>query len=111
MSIEKAESSGGRPQYEHSSVGAEGPFQFMPKTAAEYGVKNPYDLVDSARGAARYLTDLGTEFHHDWAKAIAAYNWGEGNVERVVKQRGDDWYKYLPTETSNYVAEVMGGLQ
>jgi hypothetical protein len=111
MSIEKAESSGGRPQYEHSLAGAEGPFQFMPQTAAEYGVKNPYDLVDSARGAARYLTDLGTEFHHDWAKAIAAYNWGEGNVERVVKQRGDDWYKYLPTETSNYVAEVMGGLQ
>jgi soluble lytic murein transglycosylase-like protein len=94
-----------------SSSGAEGPFQFMPKTAARYGVTDPHNVVQAARGAARYLSDLGTEFHHDWAKAIASYNWGEGNVERVSKQYGADWYKHLPPETSNYLAEVIGGMQ
>jgi hypothetical protein len=94
-----------------SSFGAEGPFQFMPQTAARYGVTDPHNVVQAARGAARYLSDLGTEFHHDWAKAIASYNWGEGNVERVSKQYGADWYKHLPPETSNYLAEVIGGMQ
>ena len=36
-----------------SSTGAKGPFQFVDKTAAEYGVKNPYDFVSSATGAAQ----------------------------------------------------------
>ena len=107
--VEDAESSGGRPQYEHSSAGAEGPFQFMPGTAKEYGVTKPYDIVDSARGAARYLAALGSEFHHDWAKAIAGYNAGGGAVEAAVRRYGGDWLAHMPKETQNYVAEIMVG--
>jgi hypothetical protein len=107
--IEKAESAGGNPAFEHSNAGAEGPFQFMPGTAKEYGVQNSYDLVQSAQGAAKYLAALGSEFHGNWAKAVAGYNAGGGAVETAVKKYGQDWLAYMPHETQNYVAEVLVG--
>jgi soluble lytic murein transglycosylase-like protein len=82
----------------------------MPGTAAEYGVKDPMDIAQSARGAARYLAALGSEFHHDWAKAAAGYNWGEANVEKAIKKYGENWYAHIPAETQNYVAKVLGGI-
>lgn len=94
-----------------SPAGAQGAFQFMPGTAKEYGVQDPNDIVQSARGAARYLSALGSEFHHNWAKAVAAYNAGQGAVEEAVKKHGDDWLKHLPRETQAYVANVLVGIE
>lgn len=82
-----------------SSAGAIGIAQFMPATAADMGVDplNPDSAID---GAARYLRLLydGTG---TWAGALAAYNWGIGNVRR----RGLD---AAPSETREYVSAILG---
>ena len=65
-----------------SSAGAQGPFQLMPATAKQYGVKNAYDLNESATAAAKIYSDLSKTFGGDAQKMIAAYNWGQGNVQR-----------------------------
>ncbi len=65
-----------------SSAGAVGLGQFMPATAAEFGV-NRRDPISSINGAARYLRYLMDYFGGDLDKAIYAYNGGMGNVERL----------------------------
>ena len=64
-----------------SSAGARGLAQFMPPTAAEFGV-NVNDPMSSIDGAARYLRYLVDYFDGDMNKAIYAYNGGMGNIER-----------------------------
>ncbi len=108
-SIENAESAHDTNKHD-SSAGAQGPFQFMPDTAREYGVNDPHDVRQAAAGAAKYLMAMGSEFHHDWAKVSAGYNAGPGAVEKAVRKYGEDWLKHMPSETRNYVAEVMGGI-
>lgn len=88
-----------------SPAGAQGYFQFMPATAGRYNV-NPHDEISSATGAAHYFKDLMTEFKGDIAKSAAAYNWGEGNVEKDIAQYGEKWREHLPTETANYVNSI-----
>lgn len=84
-----------------SSTGATGIAQFMPATAAELGV-NPYDAFSSIAGAGRYLAklykSLGT-----WDKALAAYNWGIGNVRRKGLAEA-------PKETRDYISQIMSDL-
>ena len=80
-----------------SSVGARGLAQFMPATAAEWGV-DVTDPQSSITGAARYLAWLYRQCG-TWRKAVCAYNWGVGNVKR--KGISD-----LPAETANYVRVV-----
>ncbi|AKD19929.1 transglycosylase SLT domain-containing protein [Salmonella enterica subsp. enterica serovar Newport] len=96
--------SGGE-QYAVSRAGAMGPWQFMPKTAKEFGL-NGYDVFDpekAADAAARKLGGLLQFFHGDLAKALAAYNWGEGNVQRKGLAAA-------PEETRNYVPRVLANL-
>ncbi|HCP9899117.1 TPA: lytic transglycosylase domain-containing protein, partial [Salmonella enterica] len=96
--------SGGE-QYAVSRAGAMGPWQFMPKTAKEFGL-NGYDVFDpekAADAAARKLGGLMRFFHGDLAKALAAYNWGEGNVQRKGLAAA-------PEETRNYVPRVLANL-
>ena len=64
-----------------SRAGARGLGQFMPDTAAEFGV-NVNDPISSIEGAAKYLKYLQDYFKGDLKKAIIAYNGGMGNVER-----------------------------
>lgn len=80
-----------------SSTGAIGIAQFMPATARELGV-NPLDPYDSIDGAARYLRKL-YDATGDWTAALAAYNWGIGNVTR----KGID---AAPLETRNYIEQI-----
>ena len=80
-----------------SSVGARGLAQFMPATAAEWGV-DVTDGESSINGAARYLSWLYRQVG-TWRRAVCAYNWGVGNVKR----KGVD---NLPAETANYVRVV-----
>jgi soluble lytic murein transglycosylase-like protein/Kef-type K+ transport system membrane component KefB len=101
-----------------SPKGARGIWQFMPGTAERYGLSvRPADdhrthPEHSTRAAARYLRDLYRQFG-DWKLALAAYNWGEGNIQRVIDGRGirdfDELARrgLLPLETRNYVPAVL----
>ncbi|ECX4905314.1 transglycosylase SLT domain-containing protein [Salmonella enterica] len=96
--------SGGN-QFAVSRAGAMGLFQFMPQTAKEFGLKgnDAFDPEKSADAAARKLGGLMRFFHGDLAKALAAYNWGEGNVQRKGLSAA-------PEETRNYVPRVLANL-
>lgn len=85
-----------------SPKGALGAFQFMPATAAQYGI-DPTDPDQAAQGAAHMYSDLLTKYNGDLPSALAAYNWGQGNVDRQGLQNA-------PPETQNYIAKVTAGL-
>jgi soluble lytic murein transglycosylase-like protein len=63
-----------------SPKGARGPMQFMPATAARYGLRDPHDPEQAIDAAARYLRDLLRKFDGRIDLAVAAYNAGEGTV-------------------------------
>jgi soluble lytic murein transglycosylase-like protein len=63
-----------------SPKGARGPMQFMPETAARYGLNNPHDPKAAIDAAARYFRDLLRKFDGRIDLAFAAYNAGEGAV-------------------------------
>lgn len=64
-----------------SRRGARGMMQFMPATAARYGLANPHHPQSSIDAAARYLRDLAIRFEHRADLMLAGYNAGEGAVE------------------------------
>jgi soluble lytic murein transglycosylase-like protein len=84
-----------------SRAGAEGPGQWMPKSAAEIGVENPYDPYQAIWGTAAYLRRLCDAFHGDMRLMAAGYNAGES----AVRQAGNR----VPNieETQNYVPSVL----
>lgn len=100
-SVWNTESSRG--QKMNSPAGAKGHFQFMDGTARQYGVADPYDLKQSATGAAKYYSDLLKANGGDLDKALAAYNWGPGNLSSKGLQNA-------PKETRDYIAKVRSGL-
>ncbi|MBO4674335.1 MAG: transglycosylase SLT domain-containing protein [Bacteroidaceae bacterium] len=98
-----------------SRAGAAGLWQFMIGTGKRYGlevntlVDERRDPIKSSEAAAHYLSDLYDMFG-DWSLAIAAYNCGEGNVQKAITRTGnqegaDFWsvYNRLPRETRGYV--------
>ena len=82
---------------------AKGMFQMIDSTAQRYGVQDQFDPAQEAEGAARYLGDLMRRYNGDTKLATAAYNAGEGTVDRYLKGRGS-----LPAQTQDYVPKVMG---
>ena len=64
-----------------SPKGARGPMQFMPETAARYGLSNPHDPRPAIDAAAQYFRDLLSRFDGRIDLAFAAYNAGEGTVD------------------------------
>ena len=101
-----------------SHVGASGLWQFMPATGRQYGLEQTWwydgrrDVMESTRAALDYLQNLYTMFG-DWSLALAAYNWGEGNLSRAiakVRARGEvETYEniQMPAETRNYVPKLL----
>jgi soluble lytic murein transglycosylase-like protein len=85
-----------------SSVGALGIAQFMPATAKEWlgSAQNALNPALAIDGAARYLKWLYMQTG-EWTKAVAAYNWGIGNV----KNKG---LASAPSETKKYVKNILG---
>lgn len=98
-----------------SPVGAAGLFQLMPATAKRFGLSKSwfgdarYQPEASARAAAKYLGILRKQFG-DWRLALAAYNSGEGTVQKLLtkhKARSFDGIAtHLPAETQMYVPKV-----
>lgn len=80
-----------------SPVGAKGIMQFMPATAKDYKI-NPLDPFASIDAAGKYMASL-FKSTGNWLDALAAYNWGIGNV----KKKG---VAAAPKETRDYVAQI-----
>ncbi|RMG55018.1 MAG: hypothetical protein D6723_03695 [Acidobacteria bacterium] len=109
------------PQAE-SRAGAKGIWQFVELTARRYGLihrgrgDRREELTASTRAAARYLRDLHRRWG-DWLLALAAYNAGEGRVERAIRAAGtrDFWElarrQALPPETIDYVPRVLAAIR
>ena len=81
-----------------SRAGAKGLMQLMPGTAVELGVSNAFDPVQNIMGGTRYLSKLLDRYRGDVKLALAAYNWGMGNLERRPES--------IPRETKNYIDKV-----
>lgn len=91
-----------------SKAGAQGVMQLMPGTAAGLGVTDPLDAAQNVQGGVTYLSQLLAEFGGNEAEALAAYNWGPGNVQNAINTYGANWLAYAPQETQNYVNSIMG---
>lgn len=87
-----------------SPKGAQGLMQLIPSTARRFGVTNIFDAKDNIQGGVRYLKFLLEYYQNDYAKAIAAYNAGEGAVDK---------YRGIPPfpETQTYVLRVAKNLK
>ncbi|MCI0420320.1 MAG: lytic transglycosylase domain-containing protein [Acidobacteria bacterium] len=68
-----------------SKRGARGVMQFMPATAARYGLSDPHNPQAAIDAAARYLRDLAVRFDYRADLVLAAYNAGEATVEAYLK--------------------------
>ena len=90
-----------------SAAGAKGHFQFMPGTAKAYGISGrEWDFDASSDAAARYFRWLLKHYNGDHSKALAAYNWGNGNLDKAIKQYGTGWFAHMPKETQGYVNSI-----
>ncbi|KQP33580.1 lytic transglycosylase [Methylobacterium sp. Leaf104] len=85
-----------------SPVGAQGVAQFMPGTARERGLTDPFDPEQAIPHAAHLLADLNRQFGN-LGLAAAAYNGGPGRVSAWLAGTGG-----LPAETRNYVLAITG---
>jgi len=77
--------------------------QLMPETARELGVEDSFDPQQNLRGGSRYLKQLLDKYDGDLDRALAAYNWGQGNLDRKGLEQ-------MPQETRDYLARVKGRL-
>ncbi|GAB3233320.1 hypothetical protein GCM10027346_21210 [Hymenobacter seoulensis] len=95
-----------------SRVGATGLWQFMGPTANDLRLRRDewvderMDPEKATEAACKHLRYLYGVFH-DWEMVLAAYNWGAGNMQKVVRRTGKNNYwevhSHLPAETRNYV--------
>ncbi len=85
-----------------SSAGAQGVAQFMPGTAAERGLVNPFDPEQAIPKAAEFIAELTLRFGNR-GLAAAAYNGGPARVAGWLAAERE-----LPTETKRYVSAVTG---
>ncbi len=101
-----------------SRAGAAGMWQFIPGTGKHYGLRidrcvdERRDPASATRAAARYLRALHDRFD-DWHLALAAYNAGEGRIEKIMEEHQVDDYwtmvdrRLLPRETRRYVPRFL----
>ncbi|MDO6447277.1 LysM peptidoglycan-binding domain-containing protein [Colwellia sp. 1_MG-2023] len=105
--------------FAYSHGRASGMWQFVPGTGTRFGMKQNWwydgrrDVIASTKGAIKYLKYLHKFFDGDWLLALAAYNSGEGRVQRAVKNNArrnmptDFWSLDLPKETRAYVPKLL----
>jgi hypothetical protein len=85
-----------------SRAGALGVAQFMPQTASEFSLPNPFEPIHALYASARFLSQLNTQFGN-LGLAAMAYNAGPRRVTDWIAKRGA-----LPGETRNYVVRITG---
>lgn len=107
LSVAKAESNFNASAV--SSAGAVGIMQLMPATAQGLGVKDSFNALQNIDGGVRYLQAQLLAFDGDVKKALAAYNWGPGNLSKygITDLDSTAQYAQLPAETQNYIRRVL----
>jgi len=100
-----------------SWAAASGLWQFIPGTGTRFGLRRTAyvdernSFESATQASARYLKFLANRYGGNWELAMAAYNSGEGNVDRAIARAGvaNFWvaYPYLPQETRNYVPNIL----
>ena len=102
----------------NSRAKAAGMWQFMPATGRHFNLKQNVfrderrDVLESTEAALNYLQQLYGMFG-DWHLALAAYNWGEGNVMKAIRRnkarkKGVTYADLrMPRETRSYVPQLM----
>jgi membrane-bound lytic murein transglycosylase D len=105
--------------FAYSHGRASGMWQFIPGTGTRFNMKQNWwydgrrDIVASTAGAIKYMKYLHEFFDGDWLLALAAYNSGEGRVQRAVRKnkrlgkKTDFWSLDLPKETRAYVPKLL----
>ena len=99
-----------------SHAGAAGPWQLMPETANDYGLKvtrgndERKHFYKSTVAAARYIRSLYSELG-DWLLTVAAYNCGTGTIAKAIRKSGSRNFwalqSYLPAETRGHVKRYI----
>jgi len=100
-----------------SWASASGLWQFVPSTGRRYDLRQTAYIDErnsfeqATRASARYLKDLAKRYNGNWELAMAAYNTGEGNIDRAIARAGtaNFWmiYPYIAQETRNYVPNIL----
>lgn len=98
---------------------ATGLWQFMAGTAKRFGLRRDWwydgrrNILRSTQAALSYLKYLSQMFHGNWLLAMAAYNSGEGAVQKAIRYNvrhglpTDFWHLRLPHQTEEYVPKVL----
>lgn len=100
-----------------SWAAASGLWQFIPGTGARFGLRQTAwvdernSFEKATRASALYLKFLAKRYNGNWELAMAAYNTGEGNIDRAISRAGSSnfWtiYPYIAQETRNYVPNIL----
>ncbi|WP_293759168.1 LysM peptidoglycan-binding domain-containing protein [uncultured Paraglaciecola sp.] len=105
--------------FAYSHGRAAGMWQFIPSTGKRFGMKQTWwydgrrDVMASTQGAIDYLNYLVKMYDGNWFHALAAYNSGEGRVQRAISKNRkagkptDFWNLDLPRETRAYVPKLL----
>ncbi|HED17058.1 MAG TPA: lytic transglycosylase, partial [Gammaproteobacteria bacterium] len=105
--------------FAYSHGRAAGIWQFIPGTGRMYGLKQDWwydgrrDVIAATHAALDYLNALNKHFKGDWLLALAAYNSGQGTVDKAIrynrkrKRPTDFWHLRLPKETRGYVPRLL----
>jgi len=86
-----------------SHAGAQGLMQLMPETAKDLSVDDAFNPEQNIMAGSRYLKQLLQRYDNKLEPALAAYNWGMGNLERHPDR--------LPQETRSYITKITGILE
>jgi hypothetical protein len=88
-----------------SSAGAKGLMQLMPCNIEHYGVNDPFNIEQNIDAGTRHIKDYLKTYNYDLNMALAAYNFGPGNMASRGISSSSDFYK-LPSETKNYLVKI-----
>nr|WP_302055673.1 lytic transglycosylase domain-containing protein [Burkholderia multivorans] len=84
-----------------------GDFQFTSGTWNDWGNGGDrFSFKDQSGSAGRYMQFLMKKYGGDIRKALAAYNWGPGNLDKDIAKNGAQWEQGLPAETRKYIASI-----
>lgn len=104
--------SGMNPAVSDGASGEIGIFQILPATGAGlgYSVAQLRDPNQNIVAGVTYLAQLLVKYG-DPSVALAAYNWGPGNIDRTLSQYGSTWFSYIPSSTQSYVNTILANVQ